>query len=75
MMSDRKWVANASRTNSAHDGTSEPIEIRRSQGVHITETIPECCKCVVGNKHRLHKFDDIDAIYEIFCESSVIRKC
>ncbi len=75
MMSDRKWVANASRTNSAHDGASEPIEIHPIRGIHITETIPERCKHVVGNKHRLHKFNDIDAIYEIFCESSVVRKC
>ena len=74
-ISKRKWVAIATRTNSAHDGDSEPIQMLRSQSVHVTEAIPEGCKHVMGNKHRLHEFDDIDAIDEIFYKSSFIRKC
>ncbi len=62
------------RTNSAHDGNSEPIQMLRSQSVHVTEAIPEGYKHVASNKHRLHKFDDVDAVDKIFCESSIIRK-
>ncbi len=74
MISNREWVANAPRTNSTHDGDSDPITIHSSQGVHVTEAVPEGCKCVVGNEYCLRKFNDINAVDEIFCESSVIRK-
>ncbi len=56
-------------------GDSEPIIKHTSQAPDVTEAIPECFRHVVGNDHCLHKFDDIDAINEIFYESSVIRKC
>ncbi len=74
-ISNGEWVGIATRTNGAHDGDSEPVQMLRGQSVHVTEAIPEGCKHVMGNKHRLHEFDDIDAIDEIFYESSVIRKC
>ncbi len=45
------------------------------QALNVTEAIPKCFKRVVGNDRCLRKFDDIDAINEIFYESSVIRKC
>ncbi len=66
MISNREWVANAPRTNSAHDGDSEPTMIHSNQGFNVAEAIPECCKLVMGNDHCLHKFDDIYAIDEIF---------
>ncbi len=75
MVSDRKWDANALRTNSAHDGDSEPIEIRFIQHANVTKAVPKGYKHVVGNEHRLHEFDDKNAIDEAFCESSVIRRC
>ena len=75
MISNRKYVGNALRTNSAHDGDSEPVTIHSSQGVHVTEAVPEGCKRVVGNEYCLRKFNDINAVDEIFCESSVVRKC
>ena len=74
-MSSGNWAANALRTNSAQDGTGEPTKIQSVQRVHIAKAVPKRCECIVGNKHRLHKFKDIDAINEIFNESSVVRKC
>ncbi len=70
-----KSAANVLRTYSAYDGDVEPIVIHSSHGVDVTEAVPKHCKYVVGNEHRLHKFDCIDAIDEVFCELSVIRKC
>ncbi len=46
-----------------------------SQGFDVTEAVPEHRESVVGEEHRLNKLDDVDAIDEIFCEFSVLRKC
>ncbi len=74
MLSDRKR-AGAARTNSAHDGDSEPIKMHFSQGFNITEAVPEHCESIMGNEHRLNKFDNVDAIDETFYKFSVVRKC
>ncbi len=46
-----------------------------SEGFDITEAIPERRKDVMADEYCLNKFDNVDAIDEIFCEFSVLRKC
>ena len=70
-----KRAEGAARTNSTHDGDSKPIKMHSTQGFEVTEAIPELRESVVGDEHCLNKFDNVDAIDEIFCEFSVVRKC
>ncbi len=75
MISSRKRVEDAAHTSSTHDGDDEPIKMYVSEGFDITEAVPERCKDVMADEYCLNKFDNVDAIDEIFCEFSVLRKC
>ncbi len=73
MSSSTNRAEDAGRTNSTHDGDSEPI-MYLSEGIQITEAVRERCESVVGKEHRLNKLDNVDAIDEVFYGSSVLRK-
>ncbi len=75
MISNGYRPKDAARTSGAHDGDREPIKMHIGDRFDITEAVPEHCESIVGNEHRLSKFDDVDAVDENFCKCSVLRKC